>query len=112
MPTSPSGKADSSKNKPDFGDEVNAEIAQIKNDIAALANTLTTFGRDRIRALPDIASKSTEQTLESARHALDEIRREIASVEHNVERRVADHPAQSLMIAAGLGFLVAFLVRR
>ncbi|MCO4847157.1 MAG: DUF883 family protein [Yoonia sp.] len=108
MPASTSGKSEPSHSN----DEISAELAQIKNDIANLGKTLAAFGKDRLDALPDMASKSTQHSLENARETLDEIRREMAAVERDVERRVSEHPAQSLMIAVGLGCLVAFLVRR
>jgi len=112
MPASTSRKAEPTNNKHDVGDDIAAEIAQIKNDIASLGKSLSAFGKDRIGSLPDIASQSTAETLESARQALKEIRDEMTSIEHDMERKVTEHPMQSLLIAAGLGFLAAYLVRR
>ena len=112
MPASTSGNAASTKNKDDFDEDIAAEIAQIKNDIASLGKTLGAFGKDRIGSFADIASKSTTEILEDARQALKEIRQELTAIEHDMERKVAEHPMQSLLIAAGLGFLAAYLVRR
>jgi ElaB/YqjD/DUF883 family membrane-anchored ribosome-binding protein len=102
MPASSSRKAEPTNNQHDVGDE----IAQIKNDIVSLGKSLSAFGKDRI------GSQSTAETLESARQALKEIRDEMTSIEHDMERKVTEHPMQSLLIAAGLGFLAAYLVRR
>ncbi len=93
-------------------DEIATEITQIRNDVASLGRTLGAFGKDRIGSVPDLASKATAETVENARHAMTEIRKEMTSIEHDMERKVTEHPMQSLLIAAGLGFLAAYLVRR
>ena len=89
-----------------------AEVAQIRQDIAALAKTLGAVGKARLDALPDAASRTAEETLESARQGLKDIRREVSALEQRAERSVVDHPMQSLLVAVGFGFLIAFLVRR
>ena len=106
MPASSSRKGEPTNDKHDVSDDIAAEIAQIKNDIASLGKSLSAFGKDRI------GSQSTAETLESAQQALKEIRDEMTSIEHDIERKVTEHPMQSLLIAAGLGFLAAYLVRR
>ena len=107
-----SSKTSSTKSPQDLGGDVSAELAQIRQDIAALTKTLGAYGEDRLGGLSDMASKSSQETLASAKHAIDEVRREIEAVERNVEGKVAEHPMQSVLIAVGLGFLVAFLIRR
>ena len=96
----------------DIGKEIAAELAQIRQDVAALGKTLGQYGKARIGALPDLATESSEEAIKNARRALKEIRREMNAIEAGLEKRVAEHPAQSLLIALGLGFLVAFLIRR
>lgn len=112
MATASPDKTASKSSAHDISEDLAAELTAIKTDISALATTLSAIGKDRLGALPDMVSQTAEETLESARRALKEIRREVASVEHDVERRVVEHPLQSLLIAVGLGFLVAFLIRR
>ncbi|MGB5556759.1 MAG: hypothetical protein WBN04_01985 [Paracoccaceae bacterium] len=112
MATSASAATESKADKTDISREIASELAQIRQDVAALGKTLGQYGKARIGALPDLATESTEEALENARLALKEIRREMNAIEAGLEKRVAEHPAQSLLIALGLGFLVAFLIRR
>jgi ElaB/YqjD/DUF883 family membrane-anchored ribosome-binding protein len=96
----------------DIVQDISAELEQIKKDIAALGETLGSYGKARVKAFPDLASDSAEETLESARQAIKEIRREARTLEQTMERRVSDHPMQSLLLAVGLGYLIAFLSRK
>lgn len=98
MPAASSEKTSSTTKKADIGDD----IAKIKADIAALANTLGAFGKDRLGTISDVDFKSSDETLQTANYALKELRREIASIEHSATRKVADNPVQALLVAAGL----------
>ncbi|MFZ1468118.1 MAG: hypothetical protein WAT09_03980 [Paracoccaceae bacterium] len=112
MAETSSERATPASNPRDFGGDLAAEIAQIRQDIGALGKTLGSAGKARLDALPEAAAHSAEETMESARQALKEIRREVSTLEQRLKRGVVDHPVQSLLVAVGLGFLVAFLIRR
>ena len=65
--------------------------------------------RQDIRDLSAVAKDVAAEKLE---HWYKEGREKAVQFEHSVENRIREHPLQSVMIAAGAGFLAGYLVCR
>lgn len=91
-------------------DALKADIAQLRQDIAGL----TTAIRDEATSQ---AKKTKAETQERMRNAwedleqkLDEVLEQGRSTVGNLEERVGQHPAGSMLTAFGIGFIVAKLL--
>jgi ElaB/YqjD/DUF883 family membrane-anchored ribosome-binding protein len=82
-------------------DDVQADLEALRRDIAALTQTIASFGSGKIRQ----AGETSQQYVDSARES-------IANVEEDLEAYVHARPFQSLAIAAGVGYALALLTRR
>lgn len=82
-------------------DDIQADLEALRRDIAALTQTVASFGSSKIRQ----AGEASQQYVDSARDT-------ITSVEEEVEAYVHERPFQSLAIAAGVGYVLALLTRR
>ncbi len=93
--------ASSSANSPATGSDIQAELETLRSDIAALTQTVASFGSSKIRQ----AGETSQQYMDSARETL-------ANAEEDLEAYVRAKPLQSLAMAAGVGYVLALLSRR
>lgn len=91
-------------------DALKADIAQLRQDIGGLTSAV----RD---AASDKAQKTRADTEERLRGAWEDLEQKLNDVlEHgkttlgDVETRVSEHPAGSLLMAFGAGFIIAKLL--
>lgn len=82
-------------------EDIQADLEALRRDIAALTQTVASFGSSKIRQ----AGETSQQYMDNARES-------IASVEEDLEAYVHARPFQSLAIAAGVGYVLALLTRR
>lgn len=112
MAATSSSKRGSGKVEQGLSEEVSAELAELRKDITALTKTLSAFGEARLDGLSEATSASTEETIKNARQMLNKLRIDMQGLEKGVEEKVANNPIQSILMAVGLGFLVALVLRR
>jgi ElaB/YqjD/DUF883 family membrane-anchored ribosome-binding protein len=92
--------------------DIEADIQRIREDIAALAGSLKNYGSGKSQEYKSRATAAGEDLTQMSQDALDDLTRELKSYERALTNEVRRHPLQSLGIAAGVGFLIAALVRR
>lgn len=107
--SAPAGKA---ANDSVNADDIQADIQRIREDIAALAGSIRNYGAGKGKEYTARASAKGEDLTQMSQDALAELTRELKSYESAFTAEVRRHPLQSLGIAAGVGFLIAALVRR
>jgi len=83
------------------GGDVQADLEALRRDLAALTQTVASFGSSKIRQ----AGETSQQYVDSARET-------ILNAEEDLEAYVRSRPLQSLAIAAGVGYVLALLSRR
>lgn len=84
------------------------EIREIKQDLDSLKNNVVELTRHVQANGFEKASILTERAREQVRQFQDSARAEM----EKVEKRVKQHPAQSLAIAFGTGLLASLFLRR
>lgn len=82
-------------------EDIQAELETLRRDIAALTQTLASYGSGKVRE----AGEVSREYVESARET-------VANIERDIEDYVHAKPFQSLAIAAGVGYVLALLSRR
>lgn len=92
--------------------ELQAQIAQLKEDIASIAATLTQMGTQKIDQARQQASDAYHGAYEQGEEALAAFKDSACSVEKQVTDYVQERPVTSLAIAAACGFFLAALTRR
>ncbi|MGE0845805.1 MAG: YqjD family protein [Flavobacteriaceae bacterium] len=92
--------------------DIEAQIAQIRGDIAELGKVVSAYGTGKAKEMKGRADAASSDIADSSREALASLRSEFEALESDLRARVREKPVQALGIAAGIGFLVALLARR
>lgn len=92
--------------------DIEADIERIRGDIATLAGTLKRYGSDKSDEYKARATAAGQDLTKISQDALNDLSNELKGYERALKTEVRKHPLQALGIAAGVGFLIAALVRR
>lgn len=112
MATTPIGKAPRNGNGAKATPEdLEAEIARLREDVARLAAQLATTGEHGYAAARRAASEGVEELRARGEAAVETLRSSAGDVERQVVDAVREKPFTALAIAAGVGYLFALLRR-
>lgn len=105
------GKARSGTAK-DEAQDLEAEIAKLRAEMAALADQIGKTRDSSVSAARKAASEGLEQMKVQGEAAMEDFKANARDVEQQLTETVREKPITSLAIAAGVGFLFAVLMRR
>jgi len=99
-------------NGPVTTEDLQADIARLKDDIATLTKQLAATGEQSMKTARRAASEGVEQLRTQGEATLADIRSGAKDLEAQISDAVREKPVTSLAIAAGVGFLFALFTRR
>lgn len=91
---------------------IEENIERLRDDIAGLAQSITRYGADKTGEYKNRANQAGKDLAKVSQQTLDSLSEELAGLEKALSTRVREKPLQTLGIAAGVGFLVAFFLAR
>ncbi|MBO6561020.1 MAG: DUF883 domain-containing protein [Nisaea sp.] len=93
-------------------EDIESQLAALREDVAALAGSFADLGRSKAGEAKvrgqDMASKAAERSGAAARRVRDDLKR----IEDGVSTGVRERPLRSIAIAAGIGLVAGYLIRR
>jgi ElaB/YqjD/DUF883 family membrane-anchored ribosome-binding protein len=92
--------------------DIEADIRQLRADIAKLTEQLATTGEHSYGAARRAAKEGVEQLRAQGEATIESLRGNAKDIEDQITAAVREKPVTSLAIAAGVGFLFALLSRR
>jgi ElaB/YqjD/DUF883 family membrane-anchored ribosome-binding protein len=92
--------------------QLEADIAQLREDIAKLAAQLKTTQEHGYGAAKRAASDGVEHIKAQGEAAIENIRSSARDIEEQIVTSVREKPVTALAMAAGLGYFLALLNRR
>jgi ElaB/YqjD/DUF883 family membrane-anchored ribosome-binding protein len=92
--------------------DIGAQLGALKADVAALTVTLGQFAKAQKNNLTNTASNGIHALRDGAVDQVDAARRMGEKSYANAENMVRNHPAGSIAVAAGVGFLVGMVATR
>lgn len=92
--------------------DVERQLQQLREDIAALAKAVAAAGSTKADDLKAKAKRASNDAMDASAQMMDAARAQALSMEKDLERQIRTKPLQSVAIAAGIGFLFALLSRR
>ncbi|MHA7776892.1 DUF883 family protein [Roseibium sp. M-1] len=92
--------------------DIEEDIERIRGDIAALAGSLKKYGAGKTDEVKAKATAAGQDLTKMSQDALNDLTAELQTYERALVSEIRRRPLQSLGIAAGIGFLIAALVRR
>ncbi len=79
-------------------EEIEAQIARVREELAALGAAIRDYGSDRLRG--------------AEMQAVEDLQRQLAKLEAGVRRKMHDQPLQMLGLAALAGLVLGLVLRR
>ena len=92
--------------------DVQAELENLRRDIAALTQTVASFGTGKLKEASVRASQLGAEAAGVSAQYVESARDSLRSAEQDLEAQIRSKPLQAVAIAAGVGFLAALLSRR
>ena len=92
-------------------EDLEAEIARLREDVTRLAEQLAQTGEHSYSAAMRAASEGAEQLRAKGEAAVGAIRSNASDIEQQLSDAVREKPITALAIAAGIGYLLAVLRR-
>lgn len=112
MATAAAGKAKTGNGTKATPEDLEAEIARLREDVARLTEQLARTGEHSIAAAKRAASEGAEQLRAKGEAAVEALRSNADDIEKQVTDAVREKPITALAIAAGIGYFFALLSRR
>ncbi|KXF76199.1 hypothetical protein ATN84_14970 [Paramesorhizobium deserti] len=91
--------------KSDASSDLQAQIAQLKEDIAGLTAAIGNLGSEKMHKAKRRAAETYESAYHSGEDAVTELRDQLSQT-------ARERPLTTIAAAAGVGFLLALLARR
>lgn len=89
-----------------------AQIEQLKEDIASIAATLGNIGTATVQNATQTARKTYASAYAQGEDALDELKNKAQDAEAQLTEAVRERPLTALATALGIGYVLAKLSRR
>lgn len=90
-------------------DDLNAQIATLRQDIASITDTLGAMAKAQKDSMSEAAQKRYDQARARGADAISSAQAQANALNEQAHEFVQEKPALSLGMAAGLGFLVGVL---
>ena len=111
--TPPKGKASAAgPGATDDKAALEAQLARIKADVSELATMLADMGSRKVGSARGEADHRISELTRAGEEAIEDLRRQLRTIERDLSDKVQEKPLQTLGIAAGVGFLFALVMRR
>lgn len=91
-------------------DALKADIAQLREDIAGLTTAVRDAASEKVQQTRDDTQERLRSAWEDLESKLNETLEQGKATLGDVEARIGQHPAGSLLTAFGVGFIVAKLL--
>lgn len=92
--------------------DVQAELENLRRDIAALTQTVASFGTGKLKEASNRATQLGAEAADASAQYVESARSTLVSAEQDLEAHIRNKPLQAIAIAAGVGFVAALLTRR
>ncbi len=91
----------------DAADELKAEMKSLRDDLAELVETVKAMGKHQADAALHSAKEAVDHAADKLRLTAGEARKKGEEAADEIEGMITRHPLTSVLVAVGLGYLVA-----
>src|SRR5690606_40672868 len=93
-------------------DDLQTQVEQLREDIAAIAATLANLGSQTVREEKQTAKQTYQRAFMQGEDMVDDLKVKAQDIEAQLTATVRERPLASLATALGIGYLLAILSRR
>lgn len=91
-------------------DALKADIAQLRTDIVGLTSAFKDVASEKVSSTKADAQKRVQGAWEDIERKLDDVLEQGRASVGDIEDKITQHPAGSMLTAFGLGFIIAKLM--
>ncbi|MBB5074440.1 ElaB/YqjD/DUF883 family membrane-anchored ribosome-binding protein [Bartonella callosciuri] len=92
--------------------DVQGQLEKLRGEISGITTTLTNLGANKLTAAKDKAEKLYNSAKENSEDIVSQAKDKIGDFEQTMNQCVRKNPCKSILFAAGVGFVLAQLLRR
>ncbi|WP_074381548.1 DUF883 family protein [Bartonella doshiae] len=92
--------------------DLQTQLEKLRSEISGITTTLTNLGTNKFNAAKDKAEKLYSSAKENGEEIFSQAKDKIGDFEQTMNQSIRKNPGKSVLIAAGVGFILAQLLRR
>lgn len=93
-------------------EDLQQQVEKLKEDIAAIASTLSQLGSQTVRDAKRTAKETYQNAFSQGEDVVCDLKEKAQDFEAQVTDTIREHPIASVATALGIGYLIALLSRR
>ena len=92
-------------------DDLEAQVAQLQNDIKSIAQTLTHMGEGKVGEVRSMAARRAAEIKGKGEELVESAQDEFSAFERQIKDTIREKPLTAVAGALALGFLIAVITR-
>ncbi|MCZ2203677.1 DUF883 family protein [Bartonella sp. A05] len=92
--------------------DLQAQLKQLHHEIAGITSTISNFGANQLDKAKHKAEKVYNSAKENGEEMVSQAKDTISDLESTMNQCIRKNPGKSVLFAAGIGFVLAQLLRR
>ncbi|EJF80035.1 DUF883 family protein [Bartonella doshiae] len=92
--------------------DLQTQLEKLRSEISGITTTLTNLGTNKFNTAKDKAEKLYSSAKENGEEIFSQAKDKIGDFEQTMNQCIRKNPGKSVLIAAGVGFILAQLLRR
>lgn len=100
------------KNKTSAEKDLQGQLEKLRKELSGVTSTLTDLGASKLNAAKTKAEKLYHAAKDSSEDVMSQAKDKIGDFEQTMNQCVRKNPGKSVLFAAGVGFILAQLLRR
>lgn len=87
------------------------QVAQLQEDIKAIAATLARLSNDKVSEVRDVAKGEVRHLQRQGQHVVEDVQDHASAIEKQLKETIREKPLTAVASAVGIGFILALLSR-
>ncbi|WP_208435329.1 DUF883 family protein [Bartonella phoceensis] len=100
------------KNKPAAEKDLQGQLEKLRGEISSITTALTDVGAKKLNTAKNKAEELYNSAKENGEDILSQAKEKITELEETMNHHVRKNPGKSVLFAAGVGFILAQILRR
>lgn len=88
------------------------QVAQLQDDLKAIAATLARLSNDKVNEVKAVARSEAHHLQRQAEHVVEDVQDQASAIEKQLKDTIREKPLTAVASAVGIGFVLALLSRR
>lgn len=92
-------------------DDLEAQVAQLQDDLKSIAETLTRIAENKVEEAQSMAKRELSHLKQEGKSAVEDVQDEFGAIEKQLKDTIREKPLTAVAGAVALGFILAVVSR-